>query len=309
MPRETDRLDGRSCLVTGGTSGLGLATARELVRRGAAVTVTGRSANAELERRIAGHGGATSAGTGEHAHAVRTEQVDFMELRSVEALAERLAAREARFDVVVLNAGVVASAYRTSADGFETMLQTNYLANVLLVQRLLEHGCIRSGDGAARLIVVSSEAHRAAPDYSPERFTEIPAFSTAGAMRWYAYSKLLLTTYTWELQRRLEQDATADVSVFALCPGPVRSGIAREAPRILQPLIRLVLALFFPAAEQAAAPVVYLAASAEVARENGLYLHRMSEKQPDPRARDPELGRRLREATEEALRNSLWTGT
>ena len=77
----------------------------------------------------------------------------------------------------------------------------------------------------------------------------------------YGYYKLLLTTLVNELARRLNDGSETKKSVLSLCPGPVNSNIAREAPVVFKPLLKLVFSIFFKSPRKAAEPVVYLAAS------------------------------------------------
>jgi hypothetical protein len=85
----------------------------------------------------------------------------------------------------------------------------------------------------------------------------------------------------------------------------MNTNIAREAPALFRPLLGAALALFFRSPEKAAEPVIYLANSPDLEGTTGLYLHLMSEKEKDARARDPELGRRLWESSERALARYL----
>ena len=87
--------------------------------------------------------------------------------------------------------------------------------------------------------------------------------------------------------------------VSALCPGPVNSGIAREAPALFQPLLRLVFSLFFRSPHKACRPVVYLAATTETEGKPMDYLFLMQRKEMDPKATDPDHGRKLWEMTEQ----------
>lgn len=116
----------------------------------------------------------------------------------------------------------------------------------------------------------------------------------------YGYYKLLLTTFARELERRLNKEKI-DYSVFALCPGPVNSNIAREAPAIVQPLMKLVFKLFFSSPEKAAEPVVYLSASKEEEGKAHDYLFLMSRKEVDEKSADPENGKRLWDMTEKLI--------
>jgi len=117
----------------------------------------------------------------------------------------------------------------------------------------------------------------------------------------YGYYKLLMTTFAQELSRRLNVGENASYSVFALCPGPVNSNIAREAPKMLQPLLKSVFKIFFNSPEKAAEPVIYLSASKDLEGKPTDYLFLMSRKEMDSKATAPENGKRLWEETEKLL--------
>jgi NAD(P)-dependent dehydrogenase (short-subunit alcohol dehydrogenase family) len=106
-----------------------------------------------------------------------------------------------------------------------------------------------------------------------------------------------MTTFSQELARRLNK-VKVNYSVFALCPGPVNSNIAREAPKLVQPVMKLVFKLFFSPPEKAAEPVVYLTASAAVEGKSTDYLFLMSRKSIDEKAINPDNGKRLWDLTE-----------
>lgn len=108
----------------------------------------------------------------------------------------------------------------------------------------------------------------------------------------YVYYKLIMTTISQELARRLNPNEKPEYSVFALYPGPFNSNIALEAPSLFQPLLKLVFKLFFRSPEQAE-PVVYMAASKELKGKTTDYLFLMSRKQVDEKAADPENGAKI----------------
>ena len=109
----------------------------------------------------------------------------------------------------------------------------------------------------------------------------------------YGYYKLLLTTFVVELSRRLNPGGKPGIPVYSLCPGPVNSNIAREAPAIFKPLMKLVFALFFRAPKKAAWPAVYLAVSPDMEGKPLDYLFKMTRKEMDPKAMDPDNGKKL----------------
>ncbi|MFW6248063.1 MAG: SDR family NAD(P)-dependent oxidoreductase [bacterium] len=291
---------GKTCLVTGASSGLGYAVAVELAKRGGRVIVASRSADAELAAEIHRAAGATGA------PAVEARRLDLSRFESVETFAAGLARDGIKLDVAVFNAGIVTAESRSTADGFDEMLQVNYLSKFLLVNRLLGRGTIEpsaaaGAHGVPRVIFVSSESHRSGPDIDHERPFALPRYRMRDSIRYYGYSKLLLTTFTEELSRRVNGADAPRLSVFTLCPGAMNTGIAREAPRFLEPAVRFFLNHFFPSPDQAARPVVFLACSPELEGRTDVYLHLMRRKQKDARARDPETGRVLWNCSERAV--------
>jgi hypothetical protein len=121
----------------------------------------------------------------------------------------------------------------------------------------------------------------------------------------YGYYKLLLLTMASELSRRLNPGDEVKCSVFALCPGPVNSNIAREAPRLFQPLLKLVFGIFFRSPKKACSPVICLAASGEIEGTSGSYMFLMQKKEMDEKATDPQNGKRLWELSEKLERQII----
>jgi NAD(P)-dependent dehydrogenase (short-subunit alcohol dehydrogenase family) len=152
-----------------------------------------------------------------------------------------------------------------------------------------------------RIIFVSSESHRNPEAFEWDTFGQFQDYGMSKSVERYGYYKLLMTTFAQELGRRLNQNGKVKYSVFALCPGPVNSNIAREAPAIFQPLMKLVFKVFFRSPEKAAEPLVYLAASTEVEGKSTDYLFLMSRKAVDKKASNPKNGAKLWQLTEQLL--------
>ena len=291
--RDDERLDGQVALVTGANRGLGKAIALQLAQRGAHVIMACRSGIPEAGEEIR-----QACGTA----AVEMRALDLGDLHSVLALCEGLHKDGVVLDRLVLNAGLVTRSPRETAQGFEVMFGVNYLANVLLVQRLLALGVIRwVPQGAAvarpRIVFVSSESHR---DAGPVDVTRLGQFETYGAMdgmRVYSYSKLLLTVYAGHLSRRLG----AQAGVHACCPGAVNTDIAREAPGWVRPVLGAVMSRFFRAPDDAAEPILYLCCAQALEGMTGTYLHLMQDKPPADEVRDPAVGERLFRASQALL--------
>jgi len=297
------RIDGKVCLVTGANSGLGKAVAIDLAGRGARVLMACRSGHpqaGEDVRRLSGSG------------QVEMLRVDLADLDSVARLCDELKSRAPRIDIAVLNAGLIPRRARRTPQGFEVMFAVHFLANRLLVDRLLAEGLIVPSaqvKETPRIVLVASEAHRSAGPIDFNRFGAFVDYGLRDAMKHYGMSKLHLCTYAQELSRRLNPSGEVRVAVHSLCPGPVATGIAREAPAFLQPLIHPLMSLLFLSPEIAARPVLYLCCAEEMGRRSGAYLHVMREKRPSPLARDENAGARLWAASEALLeRRALGSG-
>jgi NAD(P)-dependent dehydrogenase (short-subunit alcohol dehydrogenase family) len=288
--QEEDRLDGKNVLITGASSGLGYAISLELAKKGAHVHMVCRSGIPEKGEEIKKKSGSSG---------VTMFQVDLSDLDSIGNLANRIEKSRVNFDVVICNAAMVPRQSRQTAWGLEEMFLVNYLAKYLMVRKLLEKGCLRTnGDRSARIIFVASESHRNAEKFDWENFGRYQPYGIGKTVERYGYYKLLLVTFARELSRRLNGTG---ISVFALCPGPVNSRIAREAPWLVQPLLKLVFKLFFRSPVKAAEPVLYFATSPDVSNMSYDYLHLMSRKEIDPKAEDPVNGRELWRLSEKIL--------
>jgi NAD(P)-dependent dehydrogenase (short-subunit alcohol dehydrogenase family) len=306
-----DRLDGRTCLVTGANRGLGLAIATELARRGGHVILACRSGIPEVLDVVRRQSG--SSGTVEAMH------LDLGDLDSVERFVDELAEDGACVDVVVLNAGVVPKEARRTKDGFDESFQVNFLADALLVTRMLERGVIANTVFTApgsepfdrddlpderrvpRIVVVSSESHRSARPIPFGRLGVFHRWSMRQAVAEYGLSKRLIETWSAELARRLRPHGEVEVAVHTACPGAVNTDIAREAPAFVKPALDATMRAFFKPTEAGARPVLHLAASRALEGRTGLYVHVTRTKPRCPKADDPEIGRRLWDAAARLL--------
>ena len=210
-------LDGRTAVVTGATSGLGLVTARELARAGARVILACR--NPEKAERVADGIRTAAAGA-----AVETIPLDLTSLASVERCADGLHARLDRLDLLVNNAGVMAPPLRRTEDGFELQLGTNHLGHFALTGQVLD---LLLAAPAPRVTNVASSAHRIGrmrwDDLNWERrYSKWPA---------YGQSKLANLLFTFELQRRAQR-AGADLLVTAAHPGYAATHLQAAGPEM-----------------------------------------------------------------------------
>jgi len=254
---------GRTFLVTGGNTGIGLATAAALARDGGRVYIACRSAPAgeAAVARIKSQAGPAD---------VRLLALDLASLDSVRECAAAFLALDEPLHVLVNNAGVGGQRGLT-ADGFELHFGVNHLGHFALTQLLL--GRLTASGPGARIVNVSSEAHYGARGIDFDAVRRRTATFTG--QREYAVSKLCNVLFTQELARRL---AGTGVNSYALHPGVVASDIWRRVPRLARPLLtRRMLTI-----EQGCVTSVYCATSPAVAADSGLFYDKCAVRAPSP---------------------------
>ncbi|MGD0375207.1 MAG: SDR family oxidoreductase [Streptosporangiaceae bacterium] len=244
---------GKSVLVTGGTGGIGKATAIGLAALGARVGITGRD---QARTEAAAAGIRTAPG-----RAVDAFAADMSVQAGVRRLAAQVLDTYPRLDVLVNNVGGFWAHRHVTADGLERTFALNYLAPFLLTNLLLER---LTASAPARIVTVSSGAHtRGRID-----FDDLQGERNYSGQRAYSQSKLANVMFTYELARRLEGTG---VTATVLHPGVVRTGFAAEdQPAYFAVMIR-VARPFMKAPAQGAVTPVYLASSPEVEGVTGRY--------------------------------------
>jgi retinol dehydrogenase 12 len=258
-------MNGRVCVVTGATHGVGLATARALAALGATVVVHGR----DLARaRAVAEDVVLETGNRE----VRVAQADFAELAQVRRLAQELDALP-RLDVLINNAGMMSAARGRSGEGYDLTFAVNHLAPFLLTNLLLPK---LKSSAPARVIVVASEAHRRAS----LDFADLMNASVSGLLPAYARSKLANVLFARALAARL---AGSGVTVNALHPGLVYSNLFHRSAALRMVLGTLVRP-FMLSPEQGARTSVYLATAPELAGQSGGYYRDCRRVAPSPAA-------------------------
>jgi NAD(P)-dependent dehydrogenase (short-subunit alcohol dehydrogenase family) len=290
---EKDRLDGKTVFIDGASSGLGYAVAMQVAERGARVIMACRSG-------IPGKGEEVKRRTGNQN--VEMVQVDYSDMESVQNLIKTIKERFAPLDIAIVNAAMVPRQSRKTRQGLEEMFMVNYLSKFILLNGLLEEKCFRTeSNNIPRIVVVSSESHRHPDSFDWAGFGVFKEYGMQKTVEYYGYYKLLLTTYVHELSRRIHANGNKPISVFSLCPGPVNSGIAREAPGVFQPIMKVVFAMFFKSPAKAAEPVLYLACSQDLEGKPFDYLFRMTRKPVDEKAADATNGIKLWELSEKLI--------
>jgi NAD(P)-dependent dehydrogenase (short-subunit alcohol dehydrogenase family) len=219
-------LSGRRMLVTGGTSGLGLETARVLAAHGAHVIITARDAG-KAERALATIRESAAPGA-----TAEVRELDLASLASVHACAERLLAEDQPIHVLFANAGVMACPKGRTREGFETQIGTNHLGHFVFVGKLAPL-VTRSAPG--RIVVTSSAGHRIS-----DVDLDDPNFERTPYDPWVAYgrSKTANALFAVELDRQLRPHG---VRACALHPGGIQTELGRHmTPESTEALMKII---------------------------------------------------------------------
>jgi retinol dehydrogenase 14 len=251
---EVARMAGMSVLVTGGTGGIGKATATGLAALGARVGITGRD-QARTEAAAAGIRAAAGSPV------VDAFAADLSVQAGVRRLAAQVLDTYPRLDVLVNNAGGFWAHRHVTADGLEYTFALNHLAPFLLTSLLLDR---LTASAPARIVTVSSGAHtRARID-----FDDLQGEQTYSGQRAYSQSKLANVMFTYELARRL--DGTG-VTATVLHPGVVRTSFGAEDQAAYLAAMIGVARPFMKTPAQGASTPIYLASSPQVEGITGRY--------------------------------------
>lgn len=236
---------GRTAVVTGANSGLGLATARELARAGAHVVLAcrnlekGEAAKAEIEAAVPGA-------------ALELSELDLASLDSVRAFAERFRGAHDGLDLLINNAGLMAPPRGVTADGFEMQFGTNVLGHFALTGRLL--GALE-GREDARVVTLSSNAHK----FGRINFDDLQSERRYSRWRAYGQSKLGDLMLALELDRRLRA-AGSTVRSFGAHPGYSATNLQSAAPPAIDRMVMAVTnRLMAQSGDMGALPTLYAA--------------------------------------------------
>ncbi|HEX3049482.1 MAG TPA: SDR family oxidoreductase [Aggregatilineaceae bacterium] len=267
-------MNGKVCLVTGATDGIGKVTALELAKRGAKVIGVGRNST-KID--------ATLREVGDILGSLEFLKADLSSLSEIRTLADAFRAKYDRLHVLVNNAGALFTTYRETVDGIEMTFALNHLSYFLLTNLLLD---TIIASAPARIINVSSDAHY----NNTIKFGDLGHKKNYNGWATYGASKLANILFTHELARRL---AGTGVTVNAVHPGFVHTNFQTAAGLNMRgPL----------SPEEGADTQIWLAASNEVEGVTGKFFVRRRETKSSDESYDQTTARRLWEVSEELTR-------
>jgi retinol dehydrogenase-12 len=269
-------MNGKTCIITGANSGIGLETARGLANMGAHVVLVcrnpekGGAAVADIQRGLPGA-------------QLDLLIADMSSLASVRSLATQILEKYPRVDVLINNAGTAIVKRTLSVDGIEMTIAGNHLGAFLLTLLLLDR---LKASAPSRIVNVSSEAQRRAVldmndiQYERRKYSGIAA---------YGQSKVLMNACTFELARRL---AGTGVTANCLHPGVVATNIWHSGQADQPLLMKILVRIFKPFmmdSKRGAEVTLYLATSPDAVKVTGEYFVKSKLAECNPIERDPKV--------------------
>lgn len=277
IPTLNTSMQGKICLVTGATSGIGKATALGLAQMGASVVIVSRD-------REKGEAVQREIKTESRNDAVDLLLADLSSQESIRQLVDNFLERYTKLHVLINNAGTVSLRRRETVDGLETTFAVNQLAPFLLTNLLLD---VIKASAPSRIINVSSNSHEA----GYIKMDDLQSEKHYRFMRAYGQSKLALVLFTYELARRLQGTG---VTANCLHPGFVATNIGQDGSGpVGRALVNLIFSSLGISPEEGAKTTIFLATSPEVEGVTGKYFVKSIPKRSVPVTYDETLQRQL----------------
>jgi NAD(P)-dependent dehydrogenase (short-subunit alcohol dehydrogenase family) len=283
-PQKTTQahMDGRLCVLTGATSGVGYQATRRLMQGGADMVIVSR--NIEKARQV--------KSDLEKAFGTKCEIVtaDFSRLREVRKAAETILSNYDHIDVLINNAGVHMTHRILTEDGYETAFAVNHLASFLFTRLLMEK---MKSSAPARILQVSSQGHRFGGldlgdiNWEKRRYN---------GYRGYGASKTAQLLTVWEMADRL---AGSEVTINAIHPGEVKTNIGMNNELLFQWYQRVFIWWMLKDPVISGEAIYYLAAAPEMAGVSGKYYNLTIEEKPTRQALDRQMGNEIWRLSEE----------
>jgi NAD(P)-dependent dehydrogenase (short-subunit alcohol dehydrogenase family) len=285
LPQKTTqaRMDGKLCVITGATSGVGYQAARRLAQGGASLVLVCRNLHkaAQVQDEL------------QHTYERRVDvlQADFSNLDDVRSAADSILASYSHVDVLINNAGLHNTSRTLTKEGFETVFCVNHLASFLLTCLLLDRIV---ASAPSRILQVNSQGHRfGGLDLSDLTWKR----RRYRGLQSYGASKVAQLLTVWDLSERLQGTG---VTINAMHPGEVRTNIGMNNGAFYRFYKRILISWMLKEPVISGEAIYYLVAAPEMAGVTGRYFNLTIDEKPAAHALDRELGRRVWEISEKA---------
>lgn len=275
-------MNGKTCVITGATSGIGYGIAKGLASRNFDLILIGRDhkkGEAAVES-LKNHG--------KHAR-ISYYNIDLASQKHIRETGEEIRDHHPRIDVLINNAGVWTSRCELTDENIEKQFAVNHLAYFLLTH-LLYPNIARSSDG--RIINMGSDSHK----YGKINFDDLNLEGSYHGLKAYGQSKLANLLFTYELHRVKKHD---HVSVYCVQPGLVKTDIGVKHTNSFHSFMWKLRRMGGVTPDQAAETAVYLATAPEASRHSGLYWDKCKPKPSSERSKDPGDATRLWKISEQ----------
>ena len=268
-------MNGKVCLVTGSTDGIGKVSARVLAELGAKVIIVGRNPEksaivlAEL-RSISGN------------ENIDLLMADLAVMQEVRDLAEQVISRYDRIDVLLNNAGGYFTKHEITSDGLEMTFALNHMSYFLLTNKLME---LLKYSAPARIVNVSSDAH-----YGVDmEFENLNGEQEYKAWKAYQKSKLANVLFTNELLKKVP----GNITVNCLHPGFVATNFGHNNGGFFGPVLKIAQRISAIDPEEGAKTSIFLCSAPEVKGVSGKYFYKCQPKTSSRESRNMDTGKRL----------------
>lgn len=248
---------GKTILITGSNSGIGLYSAFELAGKGARILMHSRdkSRGEKAREEVISRSGNND---------IDLFIADFADLEQVKSMAEKISLKYPQIDVLLNNAGLMTRKRQETVQGYEYQFGVNHLAHFLLTNLLIDK-IMKSPSG--RIINVTSAAHK----YGRMHFDDINLRKGFSSFKGYAQSKLANVLFTYELCHRVY---TEGITSNCVHPGTIATRFAHPRDPGKESRLMKILSLLLPGPEEGAKTPVYLASSPEVEDVSGQYFYK-----------------------------------
>ncbi len=278
LPQKTTdaSMQGKVCVITGATSGVGYESAKKLAEGGASLVMLSR--NKEKAERVSAQL--------QKDYNVQVDIIiaDLSDLKQVRKAAEQVLTQYPKIDVLINSAGLHSTTKTYTSEGFETVFCVNHLAAFLLTHLLLDR--LKENDHA-RIIQVNSEGHRF-NGLNPDDLNWEKRFYTG--LRGYGASKTAQLLTVWEFADMLKD---TNVTINAMHPGDVRTNIGSNNGWLYRFFLRHFTWHFLRDPSVSGEAVYYLAAAPEMQNVSGRFFHLTVEEKPAKHALDRTVGKRI----------------